>query len=368
MSELREVFEMVTKQTEPDVDAWKDQERRQRRAARNRRAGAIALVAALVLGVIGFATVSSLREGSEPQPGGGGSTQTPPRTEPPLGAQIIHLDGTMLAQIPELADQAFGPRLSPDGSRIAFMTGFTGSGQVATIRTDGSNLTYLTEPATNSNAGDAQTAVSWSPDGTQIAYASSGDLYVMDADGSNVRQLTTDPNGDYYPAWSPDGSTIAYWNGSTTGQDGGPMDAELYTIPATGGTPTRLTNNEIPDIEPAWSPDGGQIAYFSTDRGDLRVMRADGTHDRAVFTQGNSGWAPSWSPDGRRIAFLTCCRTVAGAPPIHARSPLLLVQVVTLATGDAIELTVGGHAVTVWTDLNGPSWTPEGALLVNRFD
>jgi Tol biopolymer transport system component len=97
-------------------------------------------------------------------------------------------------------------------------------------------------------------------------------------------------------------------------------------------------------------------------------MRADGTHDRAVFTGGNSGWAPSWSPDGRRIAFLTCCRTVAGAPPLDAKSPLLLVQVVTLATGDTIELTVGGHAVTVWTDLNGPSWTPEGALLVNRFD
>jgi Tol biopolymer transport system component len=365
MPDLREVFEMTTKQMgEPDVDSWREQEKRQRRAARNRKAGAIALVAALVIGVIALATVSNLRGDSEPQPGGGGSTQTPQRTEPPLGAQIIQLDGTMLAQIPELADQAFGLRLSPDGSTIAFITGDV-NGQVATIRTDGSNLTYLTEPATNSNAGDAQTAVSWSPDGTQIAYASSGDLYVIDADGSNVRQLTTDPNGDYYPAWSPDGSTIAYWNGSTTGQDGGPTDAELYTIPATGGTPTRLTNNEIPDIEPAWSPDGGQIAYFSTDRGDLRVMRADGTHDRAVFTQGNSGWAPSWSPDGTRIAFLSCCRSING---YLYSPPELEVQVLTLATGDATKLTVDGHAVTVRTDLNGPSWTPQGALLVNRFD
>jgi Tol biopolymer transport system component len=185
----------------------------------------------------------------------------------------------------------------------------------------------------------------------------------MDADGSNVRQLTTDPNGDYYPAWSPDGSTIAYWNGATTGQDGGPMDAELYTIPATGGTPTRLTDNDIPDIEPAWSPDGGQIAYLSTDRFDLRVMRADGTGDRAVYTHGNSGAAPSWSPDGTKIAFLSCCWSAYGYPP-----PLLRVQVVTLATGDATVLTVDGHAVTVHTDLNGPSWTPEGTLLINRFD
>lgn len=322
-------------------------------------------MAALVLGVIAFATVSSLREDSEPQPGGGGSTQTPPKTEPPLGAQIIQLDGTVVAQIPELPEHAFGLRLSPDGSTIAFMTGFLGSGQVATIRTDGSNLTYLTEPHTNSNSGDSQNAVSWSPDGTQIAYASSGDLYVMDADGSNVRQLTTDPNGDYYPAWSPDGSTIAYWNGATTGQDGGPMDAELYTIPATGGTPTRLTDNGIPDIEPAWSPDGGQIAYLSTDRFDLRVMQAEGTRDRAVYTRGNSGAAPSWSPDGTRIAFLSCCQDLVQLP--RRVAPQLRVGVVTLATGDATELMVGGLAVTVLTDLNGPSWTPEGALLINRF-
>ena len=242
------------------------------------------------------------------------------------------------------------------GPRFAFMT----AGHVATIGIDGTGRQVLTS-GTNTNGGDAQNAVSWSPDGTQIAYASSGDLYVVDADGSNVRQLTTDPNGDYYPAWSPDGSTIAYWNGSTTGQDGGPTDAELYTIPPTGGTPTRLTDNGIPDIEPAWSPDGGQIAYFSTDRGDLRVMRADGMRDRAVFTRGNSGWAPSWSPDGTKIAFLTCCRSVG-------LQPLLMVRVVTLATRDAAELTVDGHAVTVRTDLNGPSWTPDGALLVNRFD
>ena len=357
MSELREVFEMVAKQTEPDLDAWRQQEERHRRTARIRKLGAIALVAALTLGVLTLSAVLRSSDDEDVVPAGSGNRTTPLDTTPPLGAQVIGLDGRVLGQLPGLPDDAEGLRMSPDGTTIAFMT----AGHVATIGIDGTGLQVLTSGA-NTNFYDAENAVSWSPDGTQIAYASSGDLYVVDADGSNARQLTTDPNGDYYPAWSPDGSTIAYWNGSTTGQDGGPTDAELYTIPATGGTPTRLTDNGIPDIEPVWSPDGGQIAYFSTDRGDLRVMRADGTRDRAVFTHGNSGWAPSWSPDGTRIAFLTCCTSNVGGPP------LLMVQVVTLATGEATELTVDGHAVTVLTDLNGPSWTPDAALLVNRFD
>lgn len=358
MSELREVFEMVTKQTEPDVDAWRDQEQRQRRTSRNRKAGALALVAALIVGVLAFVTAVLPGDGENSTPADPGRTTPEPDTAiPPLGAQVVGLDGVVMQEIPGLPNDARGLRMSPDGSTIAFMTG----GQVATIGIDGVGMRVLTS-GDNTNDGDAQNAVSWSPDGTQIAYAFSGDIYVMDADGSNVRQLTTEPDGDYYPAWSPDGSTIAYWNGSTTGQDGGPTDAELYTIPVGGGTPSRLTNNHIPEIEPAWSSDGEQIAYFSTDPGDLRVMRADGTHDRALFNQGNSGWAPSWSPDGSRIAFLSCCM---GATYV---SPLLVVRVLTLATGETTELTADGLDVTVHTDHNGPTWTPDGALLINRFD
>ena len=186
--------------------------------------GAITLVAALVLGVIAFATV--LRPGGDTKsvPGEDGGQTPAPRT-PPFGAQIIGMDGRVIERIPAASD-GYGLRLSPDGTTIGLIT----PGTVSAVGVDDTGPTTLIQGIAN-NQGDAQDAVSWSPDGSKIAYVDDGDIYVMNADGSNTRRLTTDPKGDFYPAWSPDGSTIADWNGSTSGVDGGPEDSEIYTIP-----------------------------------------------------------------------------------------------------------------------------------------
>ena len=134
-------------------------------------------------------------------------SRTPDAAIPPLGAQIVGLDGgAVLQEIPALPEDAGGLQLSPDGSSIAFVTS---NGQIATIGVDGEGMRILTGDA-NTNGGDAQNGVSWSPDGAQIAYASSGDIYVMNADGSDVRRLTTDAAEDVRPAWSPDGRQIAF--------------------------------------------------------------------------------------------------------------------------------------------------------------
>ena len=356
MSELREVFEMVTKQTEPDLDAWRDQERRHRRAARNRKAGAIVLVAALVLGVIAFATV--WRPGDDPKvaPANNGKVQQQDAT-PPFGAQIIGLDGIVIRRIPvfqSVGGYGYGLRLTPDGSTIAYIT----PGRISTIGVDGTGRTTLIEGIAN-NEGDAQDAVSWSPDGSELAYVDDGDIFVMSADGSNIRQLTTDSNGDFYPAWSPDGSTIAYWNGSRSGVDGGPRNSEIYTIPAAGGSPTRLTNNDVSNIEPAWSPDGTQIAYWNG--GELWVTASDGSDQHAVASPSaiadEAAWAPAWSPDGTRIVALRYDENLL--PTL----PLMNVVVFDLETGLATDT-----GLRVATDLNGVTWASNDSLLVNRYD
>ena len=354
MAELKEVFEMVTKQTEPDQDSWRQQEQRQRRTTRNRRVGAIAVVAAmLALAALVFVVSRPKEEnGVANQPSGGPSSQV--NGIPPLGGQIIGLDGSPIQHIPLLGGSGFA--LSPDGTTIAYVSRYGG---VKLVGVSGGNEATLVNGYTKTNVGDAMNHVSWSPDGTQIAYAWNGEIYVMAADGSHKQQLThtATGKGSYYPVFSPDGSTIAYWSGSSTGEDGGPKDAQIFTIPATGGTPTRLTNDAQHNIEPAWSPDGTQIVFKHG--WGLGVVNADGSglHDISDVRMGP--WAPAWSPDGTKIAFLV----FDGSERAIDGGPLLQVRYVTLANRKVTRL-----PVRVETDLNGPQWTTDTTLLVNRYD
>jgi WD40 repeat protein len=351
MHDLREVFEMVTKQTEPDLDSWRKQEHRQRRRSRNRRVGAIIVAAAAAIAIGVFALVS--------RPGSGTTSVTNPPapsvpfvTTPPIGAQLVAPDGTPVRQFPGSFSDASSLQLSPDGTTLAYMS----AGYVHTVRVDGSDDRTLTG-AGNTNEGDAQNHVVWSPDGSQLAYASTGNIYVMNADGSDQHAITQSPGGlgDYYPVWSIDG-TIAFWGGSPTGEDGGPSDAEIYTVPATGGTVTRLTHDAVHDIEPAWSPDGSRIAYWHD--GILRIMRADGTKKHEAYASESGAWAPAWSPDGTSIAFIAYVGNLPGGG-----APLMQLRTIELKSDRVSKLDI--HSVTDW---NGPQWVSDGEILINRYN
>ena len=140
-----------------------------------------------------------------------------------------------------------------------------------------------------------------SPDGEKIAFQSRRDLnweiYVMNADGSDVRRLTRDGAVDSFPQWSPDGKRILF------GRDAGRRSG-LYTMRPDGTDVRRLTRGK--DLTPAWSPDGRSIAFHRAppDDGDgtLWVVDSDGSQERRL-EEGFLGVAPQWSPDGERIAF-----------------------------------------------------------------
>jgi Tol biopolymer transport system component len=352
MSELKEVFDMVTKQTEPEKDSWKQQEQLQVRTARKRKLAALAVAAVIVAALaLVFARAALPTHKSVPGTHASGSPASIPfNTLPPIGAQIVAADGTPVQQLKGDFTNATNLQLSPDATSIAYIT----SGHYHVAGVDG---TYdrIIGKAMSPSGHDAQFHLSWSPDGSKLVYSEGGNIYVARANGSGKTLLVRGNGGTgaYYPVWSPDGAKIAYWSGASSGNDGGSADAEIYVISATGGTPTRLTHNGVSDIEASWSPDSQRLAYFHD--GQLWVMGADGSQQHRVRIGSGDAWAPAWSPDGSKIAFLTCCD--------QAPETLLGVRVLDLRTGNVDALPMNAA-----TDLNGPQWVSSDTLLINRFN
>jgi Tol biopolymer transport system component len=364
MTDIRELFDMVETKNEPDVDSWKQQEDRQRRTVRNRKVGAMVVAAAVAVSFVAFAVLSSADrdEGTAPvtQP----SVAVPPAALE-LDVQdvaIVDLDGVPVSGIEGLPEDAWALDLSPDRSTIAFVTGAgLPRPQIATIGVDGAGMQVLrTDVAAQMPA--------WSADGGRIAFEgySDGvsDIYVMDADGSNVRQITDDPAPDIFPRWSPDGSTIAYTNaGTQSGADPQfSVTADIWTVPSSGGEPTRLTTTPGPDSFPDYSPDGTQIAFHHD--GDLWVMRSDGRRQERVL--GSEVFTPRWSPDGTMLAYTLFDGSYRptvdlGGLPTHDL-PLVMVNVVDLRTGEHHAVGDVGMA----TDLNTPIWWSNDSLLIRR--
>jgi len=134
----------------------------------------------------------------------------------------------------------------------------------------------------------------------RIAFVRNGQVYVMNANGTNILQLTHSTAVNETPAWAPDGSKIAFVR-SFSG------NREIFVMRADGTGVTRLTSNPADDAAPAWSPGGSKIAFHSNRSGnyEIYVMNSSGggvlqlTHIRRVSR------TPAWSPDGTKIAFTT---------------------------------------------------------------
>jgi hypothetical protein len=208
----------------------------------------------------------------------------------------IKPDGTDQKQLTNTGGN-FDPAWSPDGTEIAFesIRDRHNGTEIYVMNADGSQIVRLTNNST------IDRTPKWSPDGKSIVFASNRtgayQVYTMAADGTGVAQLTSgSENSD--PAWSPDGKKIAF----ETSRDG---DPEIYVMNADGSQETRVTKNTFGDFNPIWSPNGKQILFESDRDGneEVYVMNADGSNSIRLTRNPARDSNPVWSPDARRIAF-----------------------------------------------------------------
>ena len=176
------------------------------------------------------------------------------------------------------------------------------SGNLELVNADGTGVVRLARTYTN----DTYVGAAWSPDGKQIAYSgfksNDPDIFTINPDGSNQREVTFSRGIDTDPTWSPDGTRIAF----ETSRNG---NTDIYAVNAEGGGgSTQLTSSSLGERDPSWSHTN-KIAYtvMAADRqsSDIWVMNADGSGKTQLTSAPNYSENPNWSPDGNWIVFVS---------------------------------------------------------------
>ena len=211
-------------------------------------------------------------------------------------------DGSNQHQLTHLGTISLSPRISPDGSRLAFSSLNKAGWDIMMYSTElGRTVSFPRFSGTNLSP-------TWSPDGTRLAFSSSRggepNIYIADASGGNSRRLTTDRGPDVGPTFNrKTGSQLAFVSGRT----GLP---QIYTMEADGTNVQRVTDQGYA-VSPSWSPNG-QFLTFSWFR--KYGAGAPGANDIYLMDIASKQWVqlthdggrndfPSWSPDGRHIVF-----------------------------------------------------------------
>lgn len=206
-------------------------------------------------------------------------------------------DRTNLAQLTNDPGKDVSPLWSPDGSRIAFASNRTDDGDIYVMNADGTAQNRLTSTAGNEAPG------AWSPDGTRIAYTTYQGVRIVNADGTNDREVVTGAQlrAVYeVQGWMPAGDELLM-DLDKTGAGG---EADIYRVRIADGRQTQLTTTPGDDGGPVISPDGSRIAFQSDrDGGCLFLMDADGSNVVRLTSRCSKGFPKAWAPNGSLIGW-----------------------------------------------------------------
>ncbi len=256
-------------------------------------------------------------------------------------------DGSQPVQLTDDPADDVMPSWSPDGQKIAFASDRIGQYQIFVMDANGSHVEQLTDDQQND-------LPMWLPDGKSIAFRTTDGqgLWWWRAIDLKSRKLTalSDPSYDFFfqkQAWSPDGKKIAYMSMQEQA-DRNDGSSQIHVRNADGSGDMALTDNIWENANPVWSPDGKQIAFLSEMHGEynifaLYVMQADGSHVRQLSQPiyGDVYTSYSWSPDGKYI--------------IISDINTSRLKIIAVADGSVRDLVPAGDSGVSYGD---PSWQP----------
>ncbi len=230
--------------------------------------------------------------------------------------------------------------------RITFERQNPGNFEVYAVNADGSDLVNVS----NMTGGDI--SPQFSPDGTKIAWVhfpdGAGEVMVANADGSGRVNLTNHLKDDRGPVWSPDGTKIVFYSLREEER------WEVYTMNANGSNVQRLTDRFCQSHDPVWSPDGTKIAFICGLRpyAEVYVMNADGSNVLRLTEDDTSDYyedtALDWSPDSTRLAYAKYYNDG------HSKGDIFTANV---NTGAIVQITAKDTAS------HAPTWSPDGTKI-----
>jgi Tol biopolymer transport system component len=275
-----------------------------------------------------------------PTPDNAGRFPTP-AMQARIGIYRDTLDGNPPILLVE-TEQVAALSWSPDGAQLAFLTSQTGAygwqepQQVWVVNADGSGLRPLD---IITPGGGHDHALAWLPDGLRVVWVDEGDIWLVQEGDAGPSNLTRSPEDEVAPTVGPRGDIVFQrWSAPDNERD---FPYLLYAVPSDGGDAQPLDAFLRGDTDPQWTPDGAWVTV-SRD-GDIWVMRADGSDARNMTWHAATDNQPRWSPDGSRLLF----RSYRSNGPLQVRREQGQPHPIVLrAAGQAQP---GMQAVTCWS-------------------